>query len=421
MKRTLIISIFSFVVIDLFLASLLVFADTNQEHPSITHTSLSPTPSDTTTTITPQIKKSIKGLKLLKTERLKTGRSVKSVIFSPDQRYLYSLNLEGGSVYEFNRATRKLERSLIFKQTPAKGYNYKKHKWEKGSFAEKPVEGHFTHQGNYLWISLHNAAGVVAWNVKKNELITGKPFRVATLKEGKKEKKVNLHFFKTGKTPKVITSTKDGHYLFISNWHSHSITVLDIRGDDPSKWKEVKEIKIRPTPRGMCVSKDDKLLYVGLMGSDFIHSISLDSLKLLKKHTVGHNPRHLLNTGESIYLSLSKTESLLKLQQDSLKEEKRIKTKDDPRTISLSADKSLLAVGCYGDDVVQVFDAQSFKLLATVKSAGKPVGLDVFQNGDQVEVWVGNYTASRINVFSFKVLYEEETSKKDEDLTAKKE
>lgn len=404
MNQKLVIGIVSFLLIDLMLGALLAFDihfDTAQAI-QITHIPLSPEQA-----IAPKTTFRIANkVELKKTERLKSGRSVKSVVFSPDKKFLYSLNLEGGSVYEFNQQSREISRKLIFKQTQAKGYDYDKHKWMNNSFEEKPVEGHFTHNGKYLWISLHNAEGIVAWNVQEKELISGKPFRIATIEEGKKKTKVNLHFFKTGKTPKVITSTKDGKYLFVSNWHSNTVSILDISNSDPSEWKKVKDVKVSPTPRGMCMSKDDKVLYIGLMGSDFLYSVSVDSLKIIKKHLVGHNPRHLLDTDQSIYISLSKTEKLVKLSQSGLKELKRSSTKDDPRTISLSPDKSLLFATCYSDNTLQIFDAHNLQLLLSVPCKGKPVGVDVFQKGDLVEAWVGNYISSTVNIFSFKVDYQ---------------
>lgn len=403
MRQRLIIGIVVFFVIDLVLLALLLLPEINANYPiQITHIPLKPEEAIVET----EPSKAVKSVNLVKREQLKAGRSVKSVLFSPDRKYLYTLNLEGGSVYEFDRATRKLNRKLIFKQTAAKGYDYEKHAWIANSFEEKPVEGHFTHGGKYLWISLHNAEGVVAWNVQGNELITGKPFRIATIEHGKKKVKTNLHFFQTGRTPKVITSTKHGKYLFVSNWHSHTVSVLDISSADPNNWKKVKDISVRPTPRGMCLSQDDKTLYVGLMGSDFLYAVGIDSLKVLKKYTVGNNPRHLLNTGESMYISLSRTEKLLKINQDNLTIQKRSNTQDDPRTIGISPDQSMIFTTCYSDNVIQIFDAQHLNVLASIESKGKPVGLDVFQQENRVEVWVGNYTASTVNVFTFDVEYE---------------
>lgn len=153
MRQKLIISICLFLAIDLLLVLCLVFVPqvkSNDAALSITHI-----PLKTEEKVKEKIVREAQSLKLLKRERLKTGRSVKSVLFSPNTKYLYTLNLEGGSVYEFDQKTRKVNRELIFKQTKAKGYDYETRKWLDNSFAEKPVEGHFTHDGKYLWISLH--------------------------------------------------------------------------------------------------------------------------------------------------------------------------------------------------------------------------------------------------------------------------
>ena len=70
------------------------------------------------------------------------------------------MNLEGMSVYEFDRETRKVIREFKFKATPGMGWDYEKDK-PINSYQEKPVEACFSHNDKFLWISLHNAEGIV--------------------------------------------------------------------------------------------------------------------------------------------------------------------------------------------------------------------------------------------------------------------
>ncbi len=359
----------------------------------------------------------IRGIELLKSDKIKTGLNVKSVIFSPDGKYLYSINLEGGSVYEFERATRKITRKLIFKQTPAKGYDYEKRKWIANSFEEKPVEACFSHHGKYLWISLHNAKGIVAWNLRDTTSSSLENVKLATLEklpnsENKSTKaksnqtKLKLPFFKTGETPKVMTLSKDGKQLFVANWHSNSVSVLDISSSNPNDWGKVKDIPVGSVPRGMCVSDDGKFLFVGHMGSNTMGTIRLDSLQLIRSTKVGITPRHIISNGKYLFASLSSPEKIVRLGQDSLKVLQTASTKDDPRTIALSADNKFLFSVSYADDLLEVLDSKTLKVLRTEKSGHKPVGVTVFQKADTIEAWVGNYSSSNLSVFTYKVLYE---------------
>ncbi len=359
----------------------------------------------------------IRKIELLKSEKIKTGLNVKSVVFSPDGKYLYSINLEGGSVYEFERATRKITRKLIFKQTPAKGYDYEKRKWIANSFEEKPVEACFSHNGKYLWISLHNAKGIVAWDLEDTissgldnvKLVTLEKLPTSTDKSSKakpNQTKLKLPFFKTGETPKVMTLSKGGKQLFVANWHSNTVSVLDISSSSPNDWLKIKDISVGSVPRGMCVSEDGKFLFVGHMGSNTMGIIDLDSLKMTRSQKVGITPRHIVSNGENLLVSLSSPEKIVRLGQDSLKVLQTASTKDDPRTIALSADNKFLFSVSYADDLLEVLDSKTLKVLRTEKSSHKPVGVTVFQKADTIEAWVGNYSSSQLAIFTYKVIYE---------------
>ena len=95
-----------------------------------------------------------------KTEELNAAPGTKSVLFNSNSSKLYAMNLEGMSVYEFDQATRKVERVFKFKPTKGTGWNYAKNR-PIPSFQEKPVEGCLSHNNEILWVSLHNADGIV--------------------------------------------------------------------------------------------------------------------------------------------------------------------------------------------------------------------------------------------------------------------
>ena len=409
MSKKVRIAIFLFLVFDVALIGLVIFKK-RQPEPTLNleKVQVSEMVKDATKRKAP----SVASIKLIKTETLATDNNVKSVVFDPQKKYLYSLNLEGGSIYEYDRASREINRRLQFKQTKAKGYDYEKHKWLPNSFAEKPVEGCFTHEGKFLWASLHNAEGIVAWNIEDTSAVVpeGLETRQATLivPNPKKDIKKTLHlsFFKTGKTPKVITASQDGRYLFVANWHSNSVSVLDIESASPQDWKVIKEIKVGSIPRGMSVSADGSRLFIGQMGSNTLSVIDLQSLEVVKKVQVGRTPRHLISDGRNLLISLSSPEKLLKVSENQLETLRKVSTKDDPRTIALSPDHSLLFVVCYSDDILQIFDAHTLNLLFETASSHKPVGVEIFQHENQIEAWVANYSSSTLKVFTLQVAYD---------------
>lgn len=346
-------------------------------------------------------------IKLIKTETIdKTCWGVKAIIASKDDSRFYSINLEGLSVYEFNRDTKKILRKLVFVANPGKGFNYNKKEWF-DSYQEKPVEALFTHEGRYLWLSLHNAGGVVVWDLEDDDtFIEGRPFKEAWLHDmssgSPSKKKIRLLWIKTNTTPKVIAATPDEKYLFVSNWHSNTVSVLDISSSSPKDWVEIKELGPSPIPRGMVASADSRLLYLGQMGSDHISVIDLENFKKLRSINVGINPRHLIRFGDYIYCSLNLGAKLVKIDTTTEKVIQKTSTGRSPRTISITKDGKYIFVTCYNENQLQAFDADSLQLIGSWESNGHPVAAEVFQDGDFIEVWVGNHTHGTVKVFTFK-------------------
>jgi len=356
----------------------------------------------------PKTIKILKGIRLKTSQKLKTGLGTKSVVFDRQRKYLYAMNLEGMSIKVFDRNEKSLVKTLKFKPTRAKGYDYQKNKWF-DSYAEKPVEACLTHEGRYLWISLHNAGGVVLWDLKKQKQLNGKEKISAKITDylADSSYQVQLPFIATGKTPKFIASTTDNKYVFVSNWHDHTVSVIDTQNENPILWKVVKQLKASGVPRGLAVSHNNEKLYVAHMGKGFISVFDIKTLELDIKKYVGATPRHLLVDNQFLYVSLSSPEKILKLNQDSLTLINSVKTLDDPRTISFSNDSSLIVATCYADDKIQIFGKDSLNLLGSWESKGKPVGVDVFQQDSIVETWVCNYTNGNIKVFTFNAEFEE--------------
>ncbi|MGE5557380.1 MAG: beta-propeller fold lactonase family protein [Bacillota bacterium] len=345
-------------------------------------------------------------LEKISSEVLAAGYGVKAVLLNADGSKVYSLNLEGLSVYEFDRASRKIQRKLVYKQHPGKGYNYDKNLWF-DSLQEKPVEGCFTHDGRFLWISLHNAGGVTVWDLSGGDTyVEGMPYKEATLYErsgdtfGKRE--IRVLWIKTGVTPKIVTASPDGRYVFVANWHSNDVSVIKIDSAKPEDWVKIKDIGPSPIPRGLLVSPDSQYLYIAQMGSDYISVISLEDLAKVRDIKIGANPRHVIMGGGYLFVSLNIGARLVKFDLASGKIVKSANTEKNPRTIALSKDGKIVFVSCYGGNFLQAFNAEDLSLLGSWECKLRPVALDVFQDGDNMEVWVGNHTSGNIKVFVFK-------------------
>ena len=339
------------------------------------------------------------------------------MLIHPNGKTVYSINLEDMSVYEFNRTSRKMARLLRFVPTPGTGFDYTNKKWI-NSYEEKPVESHLTHDGRFLWISLHNASGVAVWDLQGSgdTYVAGRAFKEAHVyrpvqndaeespdiqNQGPKGRKIRLLFIKTGKTPKVLTSSPDGRYLFVANWHSDSVSVIQIDSPEPRDWSVVRTLGTGRVPRGLSVSRDSKNLYVADMGGSMLTVYDLSTFRKAGEINVGRNPRHLVDDGNHIYVSLNQTAKLVSVNPAKGVIDASADTCKSPRTIALGANRSIAFVVCYHSDRLQAFTVPDLNLVDSWASAGHPVGVDTYEDGPALEVWVANYTAGTIKVFSF--------------------
>jgi DNA-binding beta-propeller fold protein YncE len=331
---------------------------------------------------------------------LPAGAMPKSLVMRPNNSHVYAMNLEGMNVYEYDRAVKKLSRILEFERTPARGFDYKEKKWI-DSHQEKPVEANFSHGGRYLWVSWHNGDGVIVWDLEDdNAFANDSSTRTATIHIDTTTKKIKLKYIRTGSTPKVITPTHDGKYMLVSNWHSYTISFIAITSAQSMDWRVIQDVKVDAIPRGMSVSDDNSKAYIALMGGGRVTEINLSDFSIIESYTVGAAPRHIISKDDTLFLSLNAGQKVLQFSTTEKKILRSVVTDASPRTIEFNPDKTLLFVANYKGNTVQVFNASTLVFLHSFESAGAPIGLAIYQEGENLEVWVSKYNDSQVEVFS---------------------
>jgi DNA-binding beta-propeller fold protein YncE len=358
---------------------------------------------------TPQLKP-YSSLEYDKVELLVAASGTKSVLFNTNGTKLYAMNLEGLSVYEFDQASRKIIREFRFKPTKGTGWDYQKDK-AIPSVQEKPVEACLSHDDKILWVSLHNAEGIV-------------PIWIDPITANKKtatdtsEKKVTVSYpgtsmkdsfavplIKTGKTPKIISRTADSKYLLVSNWHSYTVSVLELNKDQYPFGKVISKIPMPAIPRGIVVDDKNKKSYVAIMGGASLAVINNDTWKKDTNINVATNPRHIvMDTSGHIFISYNSLGKIACLDVTTGNTLFTAATHGKPRTIILSKNQRFLFATCYSSDTVDVFkiNQTSFTKIASLPCKGHPVGVDIFENDETLEAWVCSYSSGTISIFSFK-------------------
>jgi hypothetical protein len=346
-----------------------------------------------------------------KTEHIKAAPGTKSVLFNKTGQKLYAMNLEGMSIYEFQQSSRQIEREFKFKPTEGKGWDYETNK-PMPSFEEKPVEACLSHDDRFLWVSLHNASSIVP--IPTESVISN---REDTSTTRVKQKKVYIEYsgstnkdsiqvpvIATGHTPKIIARTADSKHLLVSNWHSHSVSVLATDTAAFPYAKTVSTLSVSAIPRGIVVDDERRKSYVAIMGGATITVINNDTWTKEAEIPVASNPRHIVLTNDGhLLVSYNKLARVACIDPVTRKTLFSASTHAQPRTIVLSKNHKFLFVTCYSSDKVEVFkiNEKSFTRVASLACKGHPVGVDIFEDENKLEAWVCSYNNGTINIFSF--------------------
>lgn len=338
-------------------------------------------------------------------EVITAAPGTKSVIFNQNGSKLYAMNLEGMSVSVFNRLTRQKELEYKFKPTKALGWDYTLHK-AIPSFEEKPVEACFSHNDKLLWVSLHNANGIVPFNFN-NELHhqkTATDKKIYVKQQGVVIDSIYLPLITTGKTPKVIATTATNH-LLVSNWHSYNVSVLAINDTAYPYAKKIATIPVAAIPRGIAVDNEEQKSYIAIMGGNTITVVNNKTWQKEKDIEVASTPRHLvLDKKHRLFVSYNSLGKIACINTATGKTVFSAKTNAQPRTITLNKTNQYLFVTCYSSNMVDVFKVTDtgFHKIYALECKGKPVGVDVFEDDKMIEAWVCNYVNGNIKIFTFK-------------------
>jgi len=380
-------------------------------------------PRDTTLSVTritrpvidtaPKTLKPYSDLEYEKTELLNSAPGTKSVLFNSKGSKLYAMNLEGMSVYEFDQASRKISREFKFKPTKGIGWDYSKDR-PIPSYQEKPVEACFSNDDKILWVSLHNAEGIVPIMVDsiqnpvyRSAQMDNQPAKQMTViyPGSTKIDSLRVPLIKTGKTPKVIARTSDSKYLLVSNWHSYTVSVLELNPGMSPYGKVIATIPVSSIPRGIAVDDRNKKSYVAIMGGASLAILNNETWKKDSVMNVASNPRHIVMDSSSrifvSYNSLAKIACIDAITGNTLF---TASTHPQPRTIVLSKNQQFIFVTCYSGNYVDVFKIgdSNFEKVASLPCNGSPVGVDIYEDDNKLEAWVCSYAGGFIRVFTFR-------------------
>ncbi|MGB1104091.1 MAG: hypothetical protein ACPG21_10740 [Crocinitomicaceae bacterium] len=254
-----------------------------------------------------------------------------------------------------------------------------------------PVEGAYTSDGKFLWVSNYLMEGSDFQNrgcdnCLGTEYDPGFLYKINT-SDGQIEQVV-----KVGSVPKHLAISTNDSLLIVSNWVSSDISIIDLQQE-----KEVKRIHVGPHPRGVAIDENVSRAFVAIMGSSKLAVVDLKTDSVSYIRDIGKAPRSLiLGANDSIlYVSLNSENKVVK-HNLLTNENSFCKTSGGPRSMTLSPDEKYIYVVNYFDDKFTKIDTKTMTVVAEVGTTSKPIG--ICANWQKGEIWIACYSG-KIEIF----------------------
>jgi YVTN family beta-propeller protein len=254
-----------------------------------------------------------------------------------------------------------------------------------------PVEGQFTADGKFLWISNYQMIGAEFTNPGCDDCI-GKTYDPSFLYKINTQNYQIENAVEVGSVPKFLAISPDQKILITSNWVSSDVSIVDLE-----KEIEIKKIHVGPHPRGIAITKDSEFAFVTVMSSTKIAVINLKTFELNYIEEVGGSPRSIVlaDHDSTLYISLNTSNEVLKYNRFT-EERTSCTTPKGPRSMTLSPDEKYLYVVNYFDNKFTKIATESMKIEAVVSTKNHPIG--ICGDWKNSEIWVACYTG-KIEIF----------------------
>lgn len=190
--------------------------------------------------------------------------------------------------------------------------------------------------------------------------------------------------YPAGSVPKYVLSLEGIHSLAVTNWCSGTVSIINELAHN-----DKKEIFVGPYPRG--IAQDGHLLYVAVMGSNYVSIIDLNEFKIIGKIVVGSGPRDLRIDPERrrLYVSLNNINQITAVDLDSEAVTRRWNVGKQPRSMAYDQNRQLLFFTHYGDHAFGWIDLIEGQMLPSIKTCYKPIGIEYDTLRQQL--WVSCY------------------------------
>ena len=337
----------------------------------------------------------------------KSVNSPKSVLILEEKNKFYVNNLESltTSVYDLGNLNLikiinhrfSSENAFLFKDTTLFDYKFNARDSHFNIFKGKPVEGCFSHDRKYLWVTYYR---------RTFDLNAVDPSAVAIIDTDKDE---IVRVMPTAPLPKMIACSPDNNYIAVTHWGDNTVGIIDISSNNINDFKYVKLFEVgkrlilnydnttkidRDKNCGYCLrgtvfSTDSKYLLVGRMGGGGIAVFDMVNMTYIKSvFGMKTNIRHLTIQGDQLFISTNVTGYVQKANVNELINHTRNSDSNytkwsskyvgkGARTIAVSSDGNYIFAAVNNESKVLVLRAKDMNIISTINVDSFPVGMDI--------------------------------------------
>lgn len=262
-----------------------------------------------------------------------------------------------------------------------------------GNFKGAPVEGTFSPDGKYLYVSNYSMYGK-GYNKEGHD--TCSPASGYDKSFVYRINRTNYEIdsvYPVGSVPKVVEITPDNKYVLAANWCSYTVSVISVEQN-----KVVKTVNIGRYPRGIAISNDSTKAYVAEMGGNRIHVINLQDFTT-SFIPIGSNPRAIVLSPDNtkMYVTMNLSGRVASWDLVANKAGKSVRTGEAARSLAISADGSALYVVNFKSDTMSRVRTSDMKVTQNIKVCNEPIGITY--DVPTGNTWVACYKG-QIKIFS---------------------
>lgn len=308
----------------------------------------------------------------------------KSIVHSGDGRFFAQNMMYRHTITVYDRDMELVK--TISDRIKLEDYGYKGYKgYHKGA----PVEAVFTHNGQYAWVSNYEMQGEGFDNPGADACTISNKYDQSYVYQIDTRSLEIISAIEVGCVPKYLAATPNHKYVLVSNWCSGDLSVIDTNTK-----KEIKRITLGRYPRGIAVDEKGEKAYVAIMGSNKIAVIHLFDFSVSWLKDIGRRPRHLCIDSHQnfLYATLNSEGKVIKIDLFSGEVIKKTNTGTAPRSMVMTEDGAYLYVVNYFDESMSKVRSSDMKVVQTVKTHKKPIGITY--DKETRNVWVACYPGS---------------------------